>query len=354
MHRIRTPWWPVSLAAAITLVAAIAGPAVAQTEAPDVTAQTCHSQWYFSNGGTASWQLLRTDPKGLPLSSLAFSRSYSDPTDLSHGYLDFNRDGKSDVFAAVRMASGKYQWMYSPGGTGAWVKLATGKKLAKLRFGDFNGDGYTDVFFTTKRPDGSLQWHYAPGGNAPFVNLAYAGDPLASLRFGDFNGDGRTDVFALHDIGAGFYGWDISYSGVSSYVQINSATTALGDLQFGDINGDGHTDVFTATPSSPGNYDWKYSSAGSAAYTTFVTTDKSVDQAKIVGDFDGDHRSDWFYTTLQNDGTYQWWWFFYRTSPFSLGSAKLAFDGTKPAKLRFADFSGDLKTDVFHLTRIGC
>ena len=57
----------------------------------------------FSYGGTGNFILINTDPDGLLLSDLRFSRSYNDPTDVSKGYLDFNRDGKSDVFSAVSL-----------------------------------------------------------------------------------------------------------------------------------------------------------------------------------------------------------------------------------------------------------
>jgi hypothetical protein len=71
--------------------------------APEQTASAsgCVADWYVSYSGTSSWTLLNTDPDNLPLSALRFSRSYNDPTDLPHGYLDFNRDGKSDIFSAI-------------------------------------------------------------------------------------------------------------------------------------------------------------------------------------------------------------------------------------------------------------
>ncbi len=126
---------------------AIAAPAASATNH-----NSCISYWYVSYSGTSSWTLVNTDTEGLPLSDLYFSRSYNDPTDLSHGYLDFNGDGKSDVFSAVPIGNGYYRWRYSS------------------------------------------------GANTPWINLAYDATPPDQLRFGDFNGDGRTDVVALKDI----------------------------------------------------------------------------------------------------------------------------------------------------------
>jgi|SRR5579859_4486918 len=308
----------------------------------------CVSDWYVSDGGTSSFTLVHKDPDDLPLSDLRFSRSYNDPTDLSHGYLDFNRDGNSDVFSAVPIGDGNYQWRYSDGAATDWINLAYDPSPPdQLQFGDFNGDGYTDVFNAVPLGDGSnYQWRYSSAGTSSWINLAYDPTPPDQLRFGDFNGDGRTDVFALNDLGNAYLGWNVSYSGTTSFQQINSATTLLADMQFGDIDGDGITDVFTTMPNG-NQWEWRYSSAGSAAYQTIVTTD--LQNPLLAGDFDGDHRTDFFFTTPLGDGNNQWWYFYYRTNPSAVGSTKLAYDPTPPDQLRFGNFDGDGITDVFTL-----
>jgi hypothetical protein len=313
---------------------------------------TCVSDWYVSYGGVSNYMLINTDPDGLPITDLRFDRGYSDPTDLSKGYLDFNRDGKSDVFSAVPMGNGLYQWRYSSGGSSPWINIGDDSiPPDQLRFGDFNGDGYTDVFAAVPVP-GGYQWKYSPGGANNYVDLAFDTTSLDQLRFGDFNGDGRTDVFTLKDLGNGYLGWDVSYSGTLNYQQINSATTLLSDMQFGDINGDGHTDVFTTIPgTNPSEYQWLYSSAGTSAYQTIVLTNLSVHDVRLIGDFNGDQRSDFFFTSNRMDGYLQWWYFYYQQNPYAIGSNKLAFDGTPPDQLRFADFNGDGVTDVFKLVR---
>ena len=346
---------PLILAVSFMLIATHPTPSIyaAPATAAAVNSAGCVSDWYVSYSGTSSWTLINTDPDGLLLSDLRFSRSYNDPTDLSHGYLDFNRDGKSDVFSAIPIGNGYYRWRYSSGAASPWINLAYDTTPPdQLRFGDFNGDGYTDVFATTPRLDGNLQWEYSPGGASSFVNLAYDSTPLDQLRFGDFNGDGRTDVFALKDIGSGYLGWNVSYSGTTSYVQINSATTLLSEMQFGDINGDGHTDVFTTISNTTfGEWEWNYSSAGTGAYQPILLTNLGVHDVSLTGDFDGDHRSDFFFTTPRLDGNTQWWYYYYHQNPYAIGSTPLAYDSTPPDQLRFGDFNGDGKTDVFKLVR---
>ena len=46
-----------------------------------------------------------------------------------------------------------------------------------------------------------------------------------------------------------------------------------------------------------------------------------------------------------------WWYFYYHTNPFAIGSQPLAYDTTPPDQLRFADFNGDGVSDVFKLVR---
>ena len=343
---------------------ALVRPGAAGPASPAAAPTGCVADWYVSYGGTSSWLLVHTDTEDLPITDLQFSRSYNDPTDLSHGYLDFNRDGRSDVFSAVPIGGSLYRWRYVAPGPGItstawsdWNNLAYDSTPPdQLRFGDFNGDGYTDVFSVVPTVGGFYQWRYSSGGIGSYTNLAFAADTLDQLRFGDFNGDGRTDVFALHPYSGDVLAWDVSYSGTTSYSTINYQTTILSDMQFGDIDGNGHTDVFT-TLADGNHYDWEYSPNGSGAYQVLATRSQSVHEVLLAGNFDPPapdivlyHGTDIFYTTPRVfDGTHQWWDFFYKPSGPISGDTPLAYDLTPPDQLRFADFNGDGVTDVFKL-----
>jgi hypothetical protein len=149
----------------------------------------------------------------------------------------------------------------------------------------------------------------------------------------------------------------VSYGGAASYVQVNAATTLLDEMQFGDINGDGTTDVFTTVPNTglpgPGSYDWLYSPSATGAFQRTMVTLYTVHDVRLAGDFNGDHRSDWFFTTPKSAGLLQWWYEFYTGGAPPFGANMLAFDSTPADRLRFGDFDGDGITDVFTVVRSG-
>ena len=312
---------------------------------------TCTSNWYVSYGGTHDFELLRVDPKGLPLSSLRFDRGYHDPAETSHGFLDFDGDGLSDVFATELTPSGFHEWYYSSGGTGDWTDLGLRTTPpSEVRFGDFDGDAKTDVFFTTPRDDGALQWLYSPGGTSNGVELAYAFTPLADLRFGDFDGNGKTDVFTIQPLLTGGYAWLISYGGNSDYVQVNSASTELADMLFADVDGGG-TDVITTVYDQAEGYLWYASSSATGAYRALGSNGLlRLEEVVGFGNFDANPRTSEVLTESQFGGFGTWiTWSFPGVNP--VASSLPLYDYIPVDQLRLADFDGDGQTDVFMMTR---
>ena len=104
----------------------------------------------------------------------------ADSDAISDGPLDFNGDGKTDVFSRASDGS----WRYVSGGSGTWIEAGLSSSnipLSELRFGDFNGDGKTDVFSTIEE-DGALRWRYASAAKGTWINLTRSGIALGDLR----------------------------------------------------------------------------------------------------------------------------------------------------------------------------
>ena len=259
--------------------------------------------------------------------------------------LDFDGDGRADVFTTVARDDGYHQWYASSGG-GSYRALAfAAQSVAELRFGDFDGDGRTDVFTAVAREDGLYQWYFSSAGVGSYRPLAYAAQPLDQLRFGDFDGDGRTDVFTAIPREDGLYQWYFSSAGVGAYRPLAFAAQPLDELRFGNFDGDGSSDVFTATPRPDGSYQWHFSSGGVGGYRALARADQPLAELRLA-DLDGDDRTDVFTLQPREDGLSQWL--------FSSGAARsyaaLAYAGQTLDELRLADLDGDGRADVFTVT----
>ena len=309
--------------------------AVSAASLSSAHAQSGECQWLFSPGGVGNFQKLRKGPR---LELLRFG--------------DFDGDKKTDVFTAVPIVGapdGAHQWMFSPGGVGEFQKLAQGPPLSNIDFGDFDGDKKTDVFSTAEIPDardGAHQWMFSPGGAGPFQNLAQGppletishDPPLKSLRFGDFDGDGKTDVFT-HVRGDNPVQYVFSSGGVKDFQKLTRGRPLY---HLGDFDGDGKTDVFVIGAAVGEGSQWMFSPGGAGPFQNLAVGPGTRPE---FGNFDGDKKTDVFFTSPipgARDGAHQWM--------FSSGGAKdfqkLGI-GPPRANLRFGDFDGDGKTDVF-------
>jgi len=345
------------LPGALVAPASAAAPALpAPASAPS---QNCPGYWYVSYSGNTNYTLLNIDPDGTPIEELRFDHGYSDPYASDRGFLDFDGDGKSDVFSLKLRPDGFYQWRYSSGGATAWIDdmAYDGRPLSELRFGRFDGNLKTDVFGWRDLSDGSYQWMYSADGYGAWQDLAYAADLPSTLGFGDFNADNLTDVFAAQDNGAGKYHWVYSSGGVGAYQPFLSDPAGLmdfgpSDIRFGDSIGyfdgpnpqraDGKTDVLFVTSANLGGYPAFAWTSANYQINTAMGQEPNLNNV-LLGDFNNDRSTDVFYLKPRQDGFLQWYYIpFGRNDPVAL-----AYDSAPFSALRLGDFNGDGYADVF-------
>ncbi len=234
--------------------------------------------------------------------------------------------------------------------------------------GDFNGDGKTDWMFV----EGHASYVFMSNGNGTFnrivtdpafgiVNFGKPSDNLYLAISGDFDGDGRTDFSMI----ASDHQYVLLSKGDGTFTTIGPETFGATwgsppDQAYipvvGDFDGDGKTDWAMIS----GSTIWAYLSNGDGTFTpksTAITVGNfqsppSADYQAIVGDFNGDGKTDWgmisgkaLYAFIsQGDGTF----YQVKTNPaFVSGSVSTDF-GDPPSsgyKMVAGDFNGDGKTD---------
>jgi hypothetical protein len=157
--------------------------------------------------------------------------------------------------------------------------------------------------------------------------------PVDEIAVGDFDGDGIDDIFTTTGTG-----WFYSSGGVSEWRWLRRAAERVDALRLGDLDGDGRTDVITAK----GNallVSW----GGVSGWQQLTTTPAALPiTSYAIGNFDGDrlHGDDIFVT----DGAT--WWVAKNGHNFS----PINTSSFPASSLRFGDFDGDGKTDVFAIT----
>lgn len=303
-------------------------------------------QWGYYAGGKGPFVPLRSDGDVVPGNRLRVGKFFGAGSGslARRGVLDFDGNGKSDIFRFSLRPDGFYQWQYAPDGSGDWVNLAyAGQALNQLHFGDFNDDGKTDIFTTIFDINtAKYRWVISYGGVEDYTTVNSITDYPAPPLVGDFNGDGKADIFAAKEtsLGSSNYQWRYSAGATTAFVNLATSTVYPYSLRTGDFDGDAKTDIFAAIDQGDGTYQWVYSSGGAATYQQLARTDHPVNDLNF-GDFDGDGKTDVFALTAQPDGTAEWaYW------PGGLGPKVVLQTGptTTPS---LGDFDGDGKADAF-------
>ena len=163
------------------------------------------------------------------------------------------------------------------------------------------------------------------------ANNAYSQPaPVDDIAVGDFDGDGVDDIFITTGTG-----WFYSSGGVSEWRWLRRATDMMTALRVGNLDGDGRADVIRANGRT-----LEVSWGGVSSWQTLTTTPGALPiTSYAIGNFDGDrlHGDDIFVT---NGAT----WYVAKNGHNFVATQT---SSVAASAMRFGDFDGDGKTDVF-------
>jgi RHS repeat-associated protein len=227
---------------------------------------------------------------------------------------DFNGDGVSDVFVYYPGSSDcKIIRSEFSGGVvlplnyTATRYLPTGKTWDRVEMVDFNGDGLTDVM-NLDNNGYQLMESDGYGTMSATRNLSWP-DKKHTISFGDFNGDGKTDMLVTGWNGADWATWQIRLSTGTDFEEFDLSqkfNSQTKQIFVGDMNGDGRDDFFAIDKDRAATSLLTipiYLATGNGSNFTYQDGDRaySLKQWKFfTGDFNGDGRMDYFYTSKEN------------------------------------------------------
>lgn len=189
--------------------------------------------------------------------------------------------------------------------------------------GDFDGDGRTDVFLAN-----GTAWFFSRAGKKPWEFLHASTKRLHELGFADIDNDKVTDV--LYRDGSGNVGY--LKSGRDALVPLTTVPIPIKDVRVGDFDGDGKTDLFFTR-----NHQWQIWYGSTRTWTATGSSSKGISEL-LFGEFDDVTGTD-IATVLQSGWVYSSG----STGPWAPLNSKRA-DSFQDAVA--ADFDGNGRTDI--------
>jgi hypothetical protein len=267
--------------------------------------------WYdMSSGAVAVWLLNATQVT----QSLVYGALDRNAGWVPIGTRDFNADNRADLLWR-NVNSGELRiWILSGGAVSQAVSLGAvdpASGWAPIAVEDFNGDHHGDLIWYNAFSGVIATWVLQNGllvqSLVTGVNLPNSGWVPASTA--DFNGDGRTDVLWYNTFSGGLEIWHMNGAQVAQASSLGLVAPSSGWVPFAteDFNADSRADILWSNSSDGAVAVWLLD-AGQVAQSGFYGSVPPALGWSLAGldDFNGDGRTDLFWTNVFTNATSTW------------------------------------------------
>lgn len=306
---------------------------------------------------------------------------------------DFNGDKKTDIYVLGNRAGHVTDQIFLSAGEGAFAEIKGISHevteptddleiyFQRYKFADFDGDGKTDVYFVRGTDEPVVDAVYLSNGDGSYREIAGLETSLANLpaadlgrfKFADLDGDAKSDIYYI--VGWGGHEVDRIFlsNGDGTYRDVGGLRTNGGNpniylltnsiVRFADFNGDDMDDTYIVRGWGTSR-DELYFSTGNGLRSRELRGLHSPVRSTLEGaavidtervrfaDFNGDGMDDIYFVQgwdaespdkvfiSTGDGTFEQ----YETPYVTRGGHVSDYDA-----LKFGDFNGDGKTDVYQI-----
>jgi len=211
----------------------------------------------WSQEKTVAYSVLENVNGIFPAHGGQFDHGYGETNGDGVRFADLNGDGRDDYLWVAQ--DGSVRAFLNTGNPNAWTNLsiiATGLGATRetIIFADVNCDGLAD--FLIVDPDGSVTARFNLGvahfpNWAPPLMVAYGvGAPGSQVRFADIDGDGCPDYFTLDPVTGAVHAW-LNTLDFPQWTSLGLMAAGFGSpgssIRFADVNGDHRDDYLVVS-----------------------------------------------------------------------------------------------------------
>jgi len=202
--------------------------------------------------------------------------------------LDFNGDGKSDIFWRNTGTGANGIWKSASASSPQAVTNVWDQAFKVAGIGDFNGDFNFDILWRNTSTGANGIWRSANSATPQSVT-AVTNQAWQVAGIGDFDGNGQSDILWYSNAtGAGAIWRSANYALAQNLTTVTNLDWKI--VGVGDFNDDGKSDILWRNGRTGANAIWLSGNAATQQTVTAVTS--QAWQVAGTGDYNGDGKFD--------------------------------------------------------------